>query len=163
MGYLQKFSHSQVGFFFCYLVGTDWKENKNNHFVSTIHNLAENSTVISESFYLSTEKLILLSKHVLQTSKYPFIEKDKLPNKWQVSDLLLLTTLISEQILRNRFEKTAPFLSYAGGLHFLQALLRSIINRGAWNKDMCLFLWVELLGPLPGLRTTTADSADWRP
>lgn len=41
----------------------------------------------------------------MQTSKYPFIEKDKLPNKWQVSDLVLLTTLISEQILRNSFEK----------------------------------------------------------
>jgi len=163
MGYLQTFSHSQVGFSFCYLVGTDWKENKNNCFASIIHNWAENSTVILESFYLSTEKLILLSQHIMQTSKYPFIEKDKLPNKWQVSDLLLLTTLISEQILRNSFEKTAPFLNYAGGLHFLQALLRSIINRGAWNTDMCLFLRVELLGPLPGPRTTTADSADWRP
>lgn len=131
--------------------------------MSTIHNLAANSTMISESFYLSTEKLILLSKHIMQTSKYPFIEKEEQPRKWHVSDLLLLTILISEQILRNGFEKTAPFLSYTGGLHFLQASLRSIINRGAWSTDMCLFLWTALLRPLAGPRTTTADSADCRP
>lgn len=163
MGHLQTFSHSQVGFFFCYLVGIDWKENKNKNLVSSIHNLAANSTMISESFYLPTEKFILVSKHIMQTSKYPFIETDEPPRKWQVSDLLLLTTLISEQILRNSFEKTAPFLNYAGGLHFLQALLRSIINRGAWSKGMCLFLWAELQRPLAGPRTTTADSADCRP
>lgn len=131
--------------------------------MSTIHNLAANSTMISESFYLPTEKLILLSKHIMQTSKYPFIEKDEPPAKWHVSDLLLPTTLISEQILRNGFEKTAPFLSYTGGLRFLQALLRSIINRGAWSTDVCLFLWTALLRPLAGPRTTTADSADCRP
>lgn len=99
----------------------------------------------------------------MQTSKYPFIEKDVQPRKWHVSDLLLLTTLISEQILRNGFEKTAPFLSYIGGFCFLQALLRSIINRGAWSTDMCLFLWTALLRPLAGARTTTADSADCSP
>lgn len=113
--------------------------------------------------FISTEKLILLSKHIMQTSKYPFIEKDVQPRKWHVSDLLLLTTLISEQILRNGFEKTAPFLSYIGGFCFLQALLRSIINRGAWSTDMCLFLWTALLRPLAGARTTTADSADCSP
>lgn len=128
--------------------------------MSTIHNLAAKSRMISESFYPSTEKLILLSKHIMQTSKYPFIEKDEQPGKWHVSDLLLLTALISEQILRNGFEKTAPFLSYTEGLHFLQASLRSTINRGAWTTDMCLFLWTALLRPLAGPRTTTADSAD---
>lgn len=162
MGHLQMFSHSQGGFFSCYLVGTDWKENK-KYFVSTFHNLAANSTMISESFYLSTEKLILLSKHIMRTSKYPFIEKDEQARKWHVSDLLLLTILISEQILRNSLEKTASFLSYTGGLHFLQASLRSIINRGAWSSGMCLFLWTALLRPLAGPRTTTADSADCCP
>lgn len=127
--------------------------------MSTIHNLAANSTMISEPFYLSSEKLILLSKHIMQPTKYLFIERDEQPRKWCISDLLLLTILISEQILRNDFEKTASFLSYTGGLHFLQALLRSIINREAWSTDMCLFLWTALLRPLAGPRTTTADSA----
>lgn len=71
--------------------------------------------MISEPFYLSSEKLILLSKHIMQTSKYLFIERDEQPSKWHISDLLLLTILISDQILRNDFEKTASFLSYTEG------------------------------------------------
>lgn len=135
------------------------KKTKQKNFVSTIHNLAANSTMISESFYLSSENLILLSKHIMQTPKYLFIERDEQPRKWHISDLLLLTILISEQILRNGFEKTASFLSYTGGLHFLQALLRTIINSKAWSTDMCLFLWTAHLRPLAGPRTTTAESA----
>lgn len=76
----------------------------------------------------------------MQTSKYLFIERDEQPSKWHISELLLLTILISEQILRNGFEKTASFLIYTGGLNFLQALLRTIINREAWSKNVSLSL-----------------------
>lgn len=158
-GHLQMFSRSQGGFFSCYLVGTDCKENKTKQFCFHYPQLGckqHNDIRILLSLFREVNPFV---KTYYENSKISIYWKGWTASKWHISDLLLLTILISEQILRNGFEKTASFLSYTGGFHFLQALLRTIINREAWSTDMCLFLWTALLRPLAGPRTTTAESA----